>query len=149
MSVTHPLAAFVVALCITAPSLHGKEERKSTVYNYVGTGPGHTDEPGLKPFYERFNVVNFTDDHGYTRSKCTRPVMPRPVWGGGFYAKGSVSVAFVVTSTGRVIEPVVLRSTDRRLDNTVLETILRWRGTPALLNGRPIAILLYQDFTFP
>jgi TonB family protein len=149
MNITHPLAAFVAVLCITAPSLHGKEVRKPTVYNYVGKGPEHTDEPGLKPFYERYNVVNFTDDHGYTRSKCTRPLMPRPLWNGGFYAKGFVSVAFIVTSTGRVIEPVVLHSTNSKLDETVLETISRWRGTPARLNGLPIAILLYQEFTFP
>ncbi len=147
-TLTHPLAVFVVALCLTAPSLHGKEGRKPTVYNYVGKGPEQTVEPGLKPFYERFNVVNFTDDHGYTRSKCTKRLIPRPVSDFGRYAKGFVSVGFIVTSNGRVIEPVVLRSTNRKLDNTVLETISQWRGTPALLKGVPIAILLYQDFKF-
>ncbi len=148
MGVTHPLVVFLVALCIAATSLHGKEGPKPTVYNYVGKEPERSVEPGLKPFYERFNVVNFTDDHGYTRSRCTNRLIPRPVIDGGHSTKGSVSVAFIVTSAGRVIEPVVFRSTNRKLDKTVLDTISQWRGTPALLNGRPVAILLYQDFTF-
>jgi len=149
MSFRHLLILFAVALCITAPPIHAKEERKSTVYNFIGKGSERTGEAEAKALYhDRFKVVDFTDERGYTRSKCTTRLIPRPVIDGGRSVTGYVRVVFVVSTDGHVVEPLVLRSTNRKLDKTVLEIISRWRGTSALLNGIPIAILLSQDFTF-
>lgn len=157
MSFARCLAIITIAVMAAAiPELHARQraeqlvaDRKPTVYNYVGKGYDRSVGAEAKSRYrDRFNVVDFNDERGYVRSKNTKQVIPRALIEGGRTVKGFVRVVFIVNENGRVIQPFVLRSTNQKLNDMVIDVIKQWSGRPALLNGTPIAILLGQDFTF-
>jgi outer membrane biosynthesis protein TonB len=53
-------------------------------------------------------------------------------------AGGKVTVGFVTRPNGLVQDPVVLQSTNRRLDLLMREAVARWVCEPARLNGTPV-----------
>jgi hypothetical protein len=156
MIVPQRLWILPVAVSLLTPRVDAYENQKQSVrmerpmvYNYVGKGSESADNTKAKPLYrEKFRIIDFSADRGYTRSKVTKKLIPRPVIENGRSVKGDVRVVLVVNQVGRPIMPFVLSSTNSKLNQAVLNVIAQWRGTPALLNGRPIAVLLHQDFRF-
>jgi hypothetical protein len=105
---------------------------KPVIYIYVGKGPERRGDTEVKSAYGgKFRIVELTDERGYTRSRASHPVIPRPLYESGQLVEGSARLVFIVTDKGRVIEPFVLTSTNKRLNRTVLDIISQWRGTPA------------------
>jgi TonB family protein len=62
---------------------------------------------------------------------------------------GTVVVFFLITSDGQVKEPVIITSSEPRLNAEVLATLRRWIFTPARMNGRPVPVTAGQEFTLP
>jgi TonB family protein len=62
--------------------------------------------------------------------------------------KGSVLVAYVITPDGQATDPVILKSSDERLDTFVIQAMEDWRFAPAKLNGATIATIAAQEFDF-
>jgi periplasmic protein TonB len=52
--------------------------------------------------------------------------------------EGNVVVSFEVNSKGQVVNPVIVRSTDRLFDEPTLRAIASWRYIPAVKDGRPV-----------
>ena len=156
MTVPHRVGILAVALSFLTPRLDAHENQrrpvrteKPIVYNHVGKNSERSDDAKAKTLYrEKFKIIDFSGERGYTRSKVTKKLIPPPVIEYGRSVKGDVRVVIVVNQDGRPIMPFVVRSTNPKLNQAVLNVIAQWRGTPALLNGSPIAVLLYQDFTF-
>ncbi len=156
MAVAHQLRIVAVTLALLTPQLGANAGQKQSlgaekhiVYNHIDKGserPGNAEAKAL--YREKFKIIDFSGERGYTRSKNTKRLIPRPVIENGRSVKGDVRVVFIVNQEGRVVMPFVVHSTNMKLNQTVLNVITRWRGTPALLNGAPIAVLLYQDFRF-
>jgi len=156
MAVAHRLIILALSLALLIPQLEANAGQKQSlgadkpmVYNHVDKGsesPGDTEAKTL--YREKFKIVDFSSERGYTRSKNTKRLIPRPVIENGRSVKGDVRLVFIVNQEGRVVMPSVVHSTNTKLNQTVLNVITQWRGTPALLNGTPIAVLLYQDFRF-
>jgi TonB family protein len=146
VSVVYLLVA--VLLCAAAPKELHAVGTKPVIYIYVGKGSERRGEVVKSVYGGKFRIVELTDDRGYTRSRATAPVIPRPLYESGQMLYGDVRLIFIVTEKGRVIEPFVLTSTNKKLNRTLLDIILQWRGTPARLNGVPISTVLAQDFSF-
>ncbi|HVU23356.1 MAG TPA: energy transducer TonB [Opitutus sp.] len=51
---------------------------------------------------------------------------------------GEVMVEFIVDETGRVLEPRVVRSTNRGFDGATLRAVARWRFEPGKKDGRTV-----------
>jgi TonB family protein len=49
--------------------------------------------------------------------------------------EGEVVVGFTISTTGQVLNPVVLRSTDRLLEKPTLAAVRQWTFSPAVKNG--------------
>jgi hypothetical protein len=156
MTVSSRLRILAVALVLLTArhNANGSQKpstgsEKPVVYNHVSKGSESMDDVKARKLYERsFKIVDFSDERGYVRSKVTRKVIPRPVIENGHSVKGDARLIFVVNQQGRAVMPFVVRSTNTKLNKTVLDIITQWRGTAARLNGAPIAVLLHQDFTF-
>lgn len=53
--------------------------------------------------------------------------------------EGEVLVGFIVDSTGAVRDPHIIRSTNSGFDDTVLNTVLKWRFRPGEKGGAPVS----------
>ena len=142
--------AVLAARLNAAPSSRGASAAgKPILYNYVGERARTEGEAHMKAVYGgKFKIVDFGDERSYIPAKITHRVTPEPVVEFGQAVKGHVLVVFVVTADGRVKEPLVLRSTNRKLNQPVLDTVVRWRCTPARLRGVAVPTTLGQDFDF-
>jgi TonB family protein len=75
--------------------------------------------------------------------------MPRSVsneW--GQQVAGYVLVAYVVSAGGLVADPVVLKSSEPRLERAALDAMGGWRFKPGRLKGRAVATTAAQEFSF-
>ena len=61
---------------------------------------------------------------------------------------GEVSVLFVVTAAGAVVNPVIYSSSDPRLSAAVLAALTGWLFEPARVNGQTVACTGAQRFVF-
>ena len=147
------LLVFSLIPAFILPNLNAKERtdgrEKPVVYNHTLKDGDPGDQMVRARYGKKYRIVEFRNDPTYIPSKNTKRIAPTPQRdAAGNLLTGSVRLCLIVTTEGRVLEPFVERSTNRKLDPVVLEVIKQWRGTPARLNGQPISIALYQDFTF-
>ncbi|MBS0663516.1 MAG: energy transducer TonB [Verrucomicrobia bacterium] len=61
---------------------------------------------------------------------------------------GEVIVAFTVDEQGRVVNPVVVRSTDPAFEGPTLRAVARWRFEPGRKNGRVVRFRLAVPVQF-
>lgn len=140
----------VTSLYVTVCSAgHARTSEKPKVYNYVGPGADLAGDSEMKAIFgKKYAIVDLVNKKGYVASKPTTRVSPKPLMENGHALEGSVRVALIVNAQGQVREPVVISSTNRKLNETVLNAIRQWRGTPARLNGVAVPMVYSQDFTF-
>lgn len=122
---------------------------KPDVYRHgSGEQPTGLDKMVLDAYSARFNIVHI-EGGGYEP--------PRPLSGriaaeaispSGEALTGYVLMAFLVTAEGRAAEPVVLKSTDRRLNPYAIRSVTLWRFKPATYRGRAITTMAAQEFNF-
>jgi protein TonB len=63
--------------------------------------------------------------------------------------EGYVLLRFVVTETGTVSEPEVLRSDPPGIfDRAAMRAVLRWKYQPQLANGEPVSVITYTRIVF-
>jgi TonB family protein len=62
--------------------------------------------------------------------------------------EGEVVVSFTITARGDVINPEVVKSTDRALDASVLKAVRQWKFEPATQNGVAINEKALQSIAF-
>jgi TonB family protein len=72
------------------------------------------------------------------------PVVPSVVKEAGLRAE--VAVAFIVDASGRVVNPYIVRSTDRRLDDAALMAISKWKFRAGVKGGRKVNVRMMQPF---
>jgi TonB family protein len=66
----------------------------------------------------------------------------------GSEVEGEVVVSFTITATGRVLNPVVVRSTDRLLEKPTLAAVRKWTFTPAMKDGVAVSERAIQPVAF-
>jgi len=62
--------------------------------------------------------------------------------------EGQVVVSFTITASGDVINPKVVSSTDRNLENPALEAVRKWKFAPATKDGVAIKVKALQPVAF-
>ncbi len=63
-------------------------------------------------------------------------------------AEGVIKVGFIITDTGDVANPFILEGENVLLANAALEAVSKWKFSPALKNGKPVAVKTVQELTF-
>lgn len=119
------------ALCVCAATATAKP----TVYN--GLPPDQ--EGGVRrsiqgALGDRFTIAPVPDKEQFLPARVTkRSVHPyiREV--------GRVTIAAVADVDGRLRDPVVIESTNSRLNIMMRDSVKKWGCTPARLNGTPVA----------
>ena len=74
------------------------------------------------------------------------PTVPPGLRQAGAHAE--ISVLFIVDATGVVRAPEIMRSSDRRFDDTALIAIAKWKFRPGVKNGRRVNVRMMQPMIF-
>lgn len=102
--------------------------------------------------------VNATLDHGHSSGhgqdlvkplrliSAEKPVYPAEMQNSG--KAGEVQVAFVVNEKGRVESSRVVKSTDRRLNDPALQSLLKWKFEPPVGKSGPRKVNATQRIVF-
>jgi protein TonB len=114
------------------PSEHQDDDRAVTKIpaGSYGDPRGSSDQcgPGII-------TSSMLDNLPRTRSQAA-PVYPYGARSSG--RPGEVLVVFTVDETGRVLDPQVVRSTDRIFEDPTLRAVAKWRFEPGRRNGRVV-----------
>jgi TonB family protein len=142
---------FVAGLAVFLNTAHAEEattaKSKPTVYNYISRENDPHDKAAESAYAKKFTIVDVRDRKQLTRAVLKEYVHPRPVLSeSGQELKGRVAVMMIMTSDGRVVEPFILESTDRRLNTAALDAVRQWRFAPARLNGSPVSRIDWTVF---
>jgi TonB family protein len=123
---------------------------KPTVYNQVSGESTPMDAVVNGALASKFTIVDIRESTtGYAQPKATAGRLPRVVrTAAGESLGGYVLVAFVVTAEGRAGSPIVIKTTDERLNATATKAMEDWRFEPAKLKGAAIATTAAQEFNF-
>jgi TonB family protein len=143
-------AKTLFASVLLAAASQAQQAGKPVVYNEVeGDGSLALDRQIKAAYASAFTIIDARRSDGFAEpipSAGSLPGMVRDQ--GDSLLGGFVLVAYVVTSGGLVADPVVLKSTDRRLTDAALEAMKGWRFIPATLKGVAVATTAAQDFSF-
>jgi len=145
--------ALLLCGTVSTPTLQaeGRNERsgKPRVYNII-VKPGEPVDQLIREHYGRkYDVVEMGKDRTYVGAKLAKYRFPNPVFDdANVEVAGPVHVCFVVTTDGRLVDPMILHSASPLLDGPVLEGLKEFRANPARLNGAPIAVVEVLKLTF-
>ena len=142
---------FVVALTVFLNTAHAEEvttaKSNPTVYIHVIRENDPHDKAVENAYAKKFTIVEVRDSKQFTDAVLREDADPRPVLTeSGRELRGEVSVEIIITPDGRVIEPFILASTDRRLNMAALDAARQLRFAPARLNGSAVSETAWAVF---
>ncbi len=140
------LARVEPGACAASPK---QPRRQQTVYNHQTTEGAPVDALVHQYYQTNFKIVDISGK-GFVPVKVsagtTLPDTARTDTGEKL--AGRVLVVYLITDQGRVIYPIVVESTDERLNPTALSAMEAWRFRPATLNGKAVWSAAAQEFIF-
>ena len=121
---------------------------KPVVYNHITYAGAAMDQLVHQTYDAEFSIIDFSDaDGAYAPPHLKTGSLPRvPFDERGAPVEGQVVVFYIVTSEGRAIKPVVVRSTDERLNQRVIEAMTDWAFDPAQVRGKFASTTAAQEF---
>lgn len=124
---------------------------KPTLHNRVHGEFTDLDGQLVAAYESKFTVVHLGDEDAaqYVRPEFAAGDVPRVLRDdNGRFLGGDVLAAFVITPDGRVTDPVVLKSSDKRLDAAALKALREWRFKPGKVNGSAVTTSAAHEFSF-
>ncbi len=158
MGVRRLLAFLVMPLCIISCILTASRSpsaahaqtlpNKPLVYNHITRAGAALDQLIHQTFDAEFEVVDFSDlDGAYVPPELKSGAPPSaPLDEKGVPVEGKVVVFYIITTEGRAVKPVVIRSTDPRLNPGVIEVMAGWTFEPARVKGQIASTTAAQEF---
>ena len=121
---------------------------KPVVYNHITEAGAALDQLVHQTYEAEFKVVDFRDQDGvYVAPQLKYGFPPKaPFDSKKVPIEGRVVAVFIVTAEGRVAKPVILQSTDRRLNSAVFAALDQWEFVPARIDGRNVSTTGGEEF---
>lgn len=139
----------LLILVLLASAAFSDAADKPTIYNHVTGEESSLDRTVKAALAPKFSIVDIRDSPGYVGPKATAGGLPTIArTQSGELLSGYVLVAYVVTKEGRASEPVILKTTDERLNSISIKAMDEWRYAPAKLDDAAIATTAAQEFNF-
>jgi protein TonB len=102
---------------------------------------GRPDDSGIK------NLFNISElDRAPEPIVQTNPEYPFELKREG--AEARVRVGFIVDSSGKVIMPYIVSSTNRGFERAALDAVMKWKFRPGMKNGRKVNTRVEQPMDF-
>ena len=133
--VTRSIMTVRLVVCVIAAGLiaTAAAETKPTVYSALGGQTENTARNAEQVFRDRFTVASIPGNEQFVPAKVIKRTLPPYI-----RHVGRVTVAYVAGVDGVARNPVVVESTNPRLNLMLRETVKNWRCVPARLNGAPV-----------
>ena len=125
--------ALIAWLATASAVVSASAETKPTVYSALGTEEEKSARGIQEVFSDRFTVTPVQSSEQFVPAKVTKRTLPPYI-----RYVGRVTVAYIAGVDGLAREPVVIDSTNPRLNLMLRETVKNWRCVPARLNGTPV-----------
>lgn len=139
------LRALLFTLCLAV--CHAQE--KPLVYNHMEGEESPLGKAVVEALKSKVTIIEIPATKDYVRPKAISGHVPRAArTSSGESLQGSVVAGYVVTVDGKVAEPVIVKSSDERLNEHVLKAMEGWRLRPATLKGVSISTMAAQEFNF-
>ncbi|MEO6245420.1 MAG: energy transducer TonB [Opitutaceae bacterium] len=138
-----PVAVFVdVPFTLTSPVIDVSILREDTkiIPNTFGPDGGSDGRPGFGPI-----ISAMLDNSPRTRFQAA-PQYPFSAKTTGL--SGEVLVEFIVDESGRVLDPRVVRSTDRVFEEPTLRAVAKWQFEPGRSGGRIVRFRMAVPVVF-
>jgi hypothetical protein len=144
------IAIAFMAAVLALPSAWGQQASKPVVYNDLeGDGSQELDRVIKEAYSKTYTIRDTRPADGYTEPNATAGDLPKEAKDdAGQLMAGYVLAVYIVGVDGTVENPLVLRSSDPRLNAVALNAMAHWRFTPGKLNGEAVASTAAQEFTF-
>jgi hypothetical protein len=122
---------------------------KPTAYDHITKDGAAIDAQVNAALSLNYTIVPVEDSPDYVASKATAGSLPTSAkTSSGEALTGYVLLAYVVNTKGHAVNPMVLKTTDPRLNSFAIKASSNWRFEPAKLKGVPIATTAAQEFNF-
>ena len=141
------LLLLMAALALPAAML---AQDKPVVYNDMEGDEGAVLDRQIKGAYgAKYTIVDTNPSVGYSGPNPVAGEMPKaPTIASGRLLGGYVLIVYIVSAQGLVTDPVVITSSDRRLQDAALAAMAAWRFTPGTIRGSAVATTAAQEFNF-
>jgi hypothetical protein len=137
----------VIILLVSTTFAHAMD--KPVIYDHITKAGASIDQMVNSALEARYTILPVEDSPAYVDVKVAAGGMPQSAkTASGEILKGYVLIAYVITADGRADNPVVLKTTEKRLNLIATNAMKDWRFAPARLNGVPIALAAAQEFYF-
>jgi periplasmic protein TonB len=77
-----------------------------------------------------------------------QPDFPAVLGRGKHRRNGNCVLAFIVDEHGGVRDVQVTRSSDKRMNQQIIDTVKQWKFSPALKDGKPVAVRTSAEIDF-
>ncbi len=120
-----------------------------TVYNHTTPDGASLDDLVHRIYGSEFRVVDVSKDDGFLPAKVSEGTLPSTAVSKlGHELEGYVLILYLITDKGRVAKPIVVKTTEKALDQITLEAMDGWRFVPASFKGKPVWSTAAQEFVF-
>jgi len=126
------------------------QNSREAVYNRVSRGTTDLDSIVDQVYGGKYEVRPIQeDDRDYVPASVATGRLPSVVLDDkGAPIRGYALLLYVIKNDGVTVDPIVVKSTDPRIDGPAKAAILRARFKPATWKGKPIAIVAGQEFVY-
>ena len=141
-------SAAVAALLIASPCALAAERSSSPPIVYYasdGIVAPRDESQALAAYRREYSVATPGKNVRFTPPRVSTRTYPRTSPGANLLTNGTVRFAAIVTAEGRVTKPMVLKAPDDYLGLSVIGVLRGWHCRPALLNGAPVAAVMFYD----
>jgi hypothetical protein len=128
----------------------GKRDTAAIVYDDVTSGSKAVDREAKKAYAGIFHIVEITETDGFVPSRLKGEPLafhdPRSMreWA----IPGKMTFVYVVSPEGKVIAPRALETTDKRVSDEFLKSLLYRRFVPPSFKGTAVFGLSGGEITF-
>jgi len=138
---------FLLVLSVSSILAHAQD--KPLAYDHITKDGAAIDQQVNAALSRTYAIKPVEDSPAYVPSQAISGTLPTSAkTSSGEPLSGYVLIAYVVSAKGHAVDPVVLKTTDPRLNSIAIKCMGDWKFNPAKLNDNPIATTAAQEFNF-
>jgi len=133
----------------TRAAARNDRSARPVIYNYIVKEGDPIDQMIRDRYARKYEIVELRKEAAYVNPRLTKaPDVVQVFDDANLPVYGSVRVCFVITTSGRLVDPFVIGTANPLLTGPVLEILKEFRAVPARVKGAPVAVVESLKFRF-
>lgn len=119
------------------------------IYNYITESADPIDQAIREHYGGKYQIVEIRREPTFFGARLTKSRFPNPIYDKmNMEVTGSVRVCVIITTDGRLVDPVIVGPANPLLVGPVLEVLKEFRARPARFHGARVAAVDALKFRF-